>query len=271
LPDARHNYVYVADTFANTVWIFPASPKNPNPVGSITTGISEPQGLAVDASGNLYVANTGNATVTIYPPGGSTPSLTLSQDLPVPAAVAVDSKGDVWVSNEEGGYTGSLVEFPAGQTIPSTVITGVNPLGIAVDSADNLYAESYNNSAAYVAVYPPGATQPSQTFGQQNVLEPLGMAIGPTGDVYVSDFYYDDVFVFAASTHKLKHKVFDETGDLTGLTISRYKRLYVADADMAVVSEISRRGFGKVLADRFHNDLQSAYGVAADPAVAPGP
>jgi hypothetical protein len=271
IPDAQHKYVYVADNYAGTVWIFPAGKANPNPTGSITTGIVGPQGLAVDGSGNLYVANTSGGTVTVYPPGGSSPSLTLSQDLTDPTAVAVDSKGDVWVSNEEGGYQGSLVEFPAGQTTPSTVINNLNPLGIAVDSADNLYAESYNSSTAYVAIYPPGASQPSQTFGQKDLLEPLGVTVGPTGDVYVGDYYYDDVFIFAAKTHKLRHKVFVEAGDLVGLTISRDKRLYVADADMAVVSEISRRGFGKVLADRLHNNLSSAFGVAADPAVAPGP
>src|SRR5579863_338536 len=140
------NFVYVADAYANTVWIFPAS-SGSSPVGSITSGVGGPQGLAVDAAGNLYVANPDNATVTIYSGGSTTPSLTLSQDLTVPTAVAVDKKGNVWVSNEEGGNAGSVVEFPTGKTTPTTVISGLNPLGIAVDSRRNLYVENYTTTA----------------------------------------------------------------------------------------------------------------------------
>jgi hypothetical protein len=268
---ASTNRVFVADNFSSTVWIFPAGGLNPNPIGSITNGISGPQGLAVDASGNLYVANSSNNTVTIYPPGATTPSLTLHQDLTTPASVAVDSKGNVWVSNELGSFEGSVVEFPAGQTTPSTVIGGLNPLGVAVDSANNLYVENYNNSAAFVSIYKPGSTKPSKNFGASDLLEPLGIIVGPSGDVYVSDFYYDEVFIFSANGHRLRKKIFVESGDLGPMTIAPNKRLYVADDDMAVVSEISHYGFGQVLANRYHNHLSSAYGVAADPAVPPGP
>ena len=118
LTRAGNDYVYVADTYANTVWIFPAGGANPSPVTSITSGLSGPQGMAIDSAGNLYVANGSGADVAIFPPGSSTPSRTLTQDLVVPDAVAVDKKGNVWVSNELGNYTGSVVEFPAGKSTP---------------------------------------------------------------------------------------------------------------------------------------------------------
>jgi hypothetical protein len=105
LATPTHDYIYVADAYANTVWIFPAQGANPSPIGSITSGLSTPQGMAIGSTGNLYVTNDSHnpPDVTIYPPGSSAPSRTLTQDLTVPAAVAVDSKGNVWVSNEEGG------------------------------------------------------------------------------------------------------------------------------------------------------------------------
>jgi streptogramin lyase len=265
---ASKNFVYVADAYSNTVWIFPAN--GHTPTGSITTGLSGPQGLAVDGGGNLYVTNPDNATVTIYPPGSTTPSLTLSQDLTVPTAVAVDSKGDVWVSNEEGSYLGSVVEFSAGSTTPSTVISGLNPLGIAVDSRQNLYVENYNASAAFVSVYPPGATKPSKSFGQTDLLEPLGITIGATGEVYVSDYYYNDVFIFKPKSYKLRKKVFVQEGSLAA-TLSPTHRLYVATGSQVVVSAITRDGFGKEINQWYFTDLLSSFGIAADPAVAPGP
>jgi streptogramin lyase len=271
IADATHNYVYVADAYGNTVWIFPANPADPAASGSITTGLSSPQGIAIDAGGNLYVANASNNTVTVYPPGSATPSLTLSQDLTTPAAVAVDSHGNVWVSNQLGSYEGSVVEFPAGQTTPSTVITGLNPLGVAVDSKDNLYVENYNNSAAFVSVYPPGATKPSKQFGASDLLEPLGITVGPSGDVYVSDFYYNKVFIYKKKSYELRSSTFYEIGGMLGLTLSHNKRLYIGEGSNTVVNEVAKRGFGKLLSDELHNSLSSSFGVAADPAVAPGP
>lgn len=270
IPVPGKNYVYVADTYANTVYIFPARPAGANPVGSITTGVSGPQGLAIDATGTLYVGNPDNATVTIYPPGSTSPSLTLKQDLPVPAAVAVDKKGNVWVSNEEGSNQGSVVEFPKGSTTPSTVISGLNPLGIAVDSKGNLYVEEENPSGAVVAVYPPGATKPSKQFGQGDLISPDGITIGPTGDVYVCDFYYAELFIFKAQSYKLRKKVFvPEDGQVP--TLSATGKMYLGTGSQAVVSEISRDGFGKVSNQWYFGPLLSSFGVAADPAVAPGP
>jgi sugar lactone lactonase YvrE len=270
MADAQHAYVYVADNFENTVFIFPAGGAYPSPVGTVTDGLSGPQGLAVDPTGNLYVANTSNDTVTMYPPGSGSPSLTLHQDLTAPAAIALDPKGNVWVSNELGSNQGTVVEFPAGQTAPSTVISGINPLGLAFDGAGNLYVEAYDTSKAYVSVYPPGKTKSSTSFGQSQLEEPLGITVGPNGDVLVSDYALDDVFVYQHHSHKLRKTTFVEAGSLGPLTISTNHRLYVADDDMAEVSEIAHRGFGKVLTNHYHTSLSSAYGVAADPVAPPG-
>ncbi len=271
VPSAGKNYIYVGDAYANAVWIFPAGSSKSNPVGSITTGVSGPQGVAVDAAGKLYVANPDNNTVTIYPPGGSSPSLTLSQDLTTPSAVAVDSKGNVWVSNELGSNEGSVVEFPPGQTAPSTIIGGLNPLGVAVDSSGNLYVENYNDSSAFVSVYPPGATKPSKEFGAHDLLEPLGIIVGPTGLVYVSDYSYNKIFVYTAQSHKLRQSTFFETGGMLAMTLAKNNRLYLGEGSNNVVNEVSKRGFGTLLSNQFHNPLSSSFGVAADPAVTPGP
>ena len=265
------SFIYVADPDSDAVWIFPASGADPSPVRSITQGVSGPAGVAIDKAGTAYVANSNNDTVTLYHAGHASPSLTLRQGLTRPTAVAVDSRGNVWVSNELGSFTGSVVEFPAGSTKPSMIIPHLNPYGIALDSADNLYVENYTNTVAQVSVYARGSTKPAKSFGSKDLIEPLGITIGSTGDVYVCDYQYNKIFVYAPHTYALLHKVFVEQGSLSGVTLSSNQRLYASDGIQTVVSEIGEKGFGPVLAARLHLNLAKPMGVAADPVVPPGP
>lgn len=51
------------------------------PAFAITTGVNTPEGVAVDASGNLYVGNLSNAVVTVYAPpfsAASAPTVSLT-------------------------------------------------------------------------------------------------------------------------------------------------------------------------------------------------
>jgi hypothetical protein len=45
---------------------------------TITSGIDSTRGAAVDANGTLYVANEDNSTVTEYPEGTTSPSVTIT-------------------------------------------------------------------------------------------------------------------------------------------------------------------------------------------------
>ncbi len=51
------------------------------PAFAITTGVNVPEAIAFDASGNMYVGNLGDATITVYAPpfsAASAPSVTLT-------------------------------------------------------------------------------------------------------------------------------------------------------------------------------------------------
>ena len=76
----------------------------------------QPWALAFDSSGNLYVANDGNNTVSKFAPGSTTPSATYSAGLSDPVALAFDSSGNLYVAND-GNNTVS--EFAPGSTTPS--------------------------------------------------------------------------------------------------------------------------------------------------------
>jgi DNA-binding beta-propeller fold protein YncE len=87
------------------------------------TGLDEPNGVAVDNSDGVYVADTGNSRVLYYPIGTTTPTVVYGQPnltgmakrtgatgLNQPAGVAVDGTGGLYVVDE---YNSRVLHFPA--------------------------------------------------------------------------------------------------------------------------------------------------------------
>jgi hypothetical protein len=135
--------------------------KNPAPIATITDAIDAPQQMATDSSGTLYVVNQSSSTVTEYPPGQTTHSVTISEGLNEPWGLAIDSKGTLYVCNASttsGGPTGYVTEYPAGSQSPSVTISGFNgDLAFeALDKHENLFIGWYYQGAYDVVEVPKG-------------------------------------------------------------------------------------------------------------------
>ena len=111
---------------------------------AITTlggGFNVPHVTAVDASGNVYVADTINKTVYEMPQGCSNSSclIQLGGGFNGPTGVALDGAGNVYVADED-----VLEVMPPGCGSPSCVTSLVELTGaatIAVDGAGNLFSD----------------------------------------------------------------------------------------------------------------------------------
>ncbi|MGB8413846.1 MAG: choice-of-anchor D domain-containing protein [Candidatus Binatus sp.] len=226
--------IYVADdgpgaSGLGSVFVYPAGSKaNAAPTATISgtnTGLSYPQGIAVDSNSNIYVADEGAVSVFVYSAGSKgnvAPTTTISgsnTELDTPEGIVVDSSLNIYVADDGDGScdgTESVYVYPVGSNGnagPSATISGGNtglcyPYGIALDSSGNIYVA--DEGAASVFVYPPLASLPSQpnypnvtpiatiSGNQTGLSGPYGIALDSSGNIYVSDYSANGVFTYPA-------------------------------------------------------------------------
>jgi DNA-binding beta-propeller fold protein YncE len=143
LTGSATELLYVANEAENTVTIYNAEAKSSNPIGTISHGIREPSGLAVDGQQNLYVANTGGNSVTAYERGQATPFETLKDGIISPIDVAAANDGTLYVACSNRSSTAFEVQvFRPKHSKPSETLTNKAFTlieAVAVDAHDNLY------------------------------------------------------------------------------------------------------------------------------------
>ena len=151
---------------------------------------TSPDGVTVDAAGNVYVAD-GSDKIRKITPGGTVS--TLASVTTTPSDVAVDSLGNIYVAMEIGN---TLLKFnPAGTMIPfgGTGFTGFTnsmgasvvidvPVTLDIDRLANLYV---GGGSGFLRISPTGVviTLPS------NFTPAFAIAVDSIGDVYESNQY----------------------------------------------------------------------------------
>jgi len=273
--------IFVSDKDASTIYLFRAG-NAPKLLGTITSGISRPLGITVDASGTLYVPNSGNHSVTEYPAGSTSPSVTITAGLSLPQFATVDLAGNLWVSDDasSSGGNGYVLEYPPGATTPSQTLTNgiLAPEGLATDAKGNLYVANRVaiSGVPDVAIFPPGATTPSATFGAGVLSQPLGIALDKRGNIYVADFITSSggsqIDVFSAKgSHKLLRSIQSNPFYLAagGVAIDRNDRLYVGSGGLSSEYVLQFAHLGKSSPMVFYQSSDTLFGVAADPSAQP--
>jgi hypothetical protein len=119
----KANLAFISDAGTNQVFLANHVGECGNPLN----GFNEPQGLAVDRLGNLWVANTGANNILKYaPPYNGAPVATLNDPGGYPADVCVDLNGNVAVTNiiDINGGPGNIVFYAAGAVNPTGAASG---------------------------------------------------------------------------------------------------------------------------------------------------
>jgi len=102
---------------------------------TFASGLSTPEGLAFDSSGNMYEADSASGNIYEFTPSG-TRSI-FASGLSRPAGLAFDSAGNLY---EADNGSGNIYEFSPDGTRSTFGSAFLGPVGLAFDSAGNLFA-----------------------------------------------------------------------------------------------------------------------------------
>jgi sugar lactone lactonase YvrE len=145
-----------------------------------------PQAIAVDSSGNLFMADPGRNLVNeVAPDGTITPFVPASAGLSEPESLAFDSGGNLYVANF---FSDTIsVVTPAG--IVSTFVpasAGLSgPDALAFDSGGNLYVANSNNNT--ISEVTPAGSVSTFVPASAGLSEPGGLAFDSQGNLFVSN------------------------------------------------------------------------------------
>jgi sugar lactone lactonase YvrE len=148
------------------------------------TGFAAPYGIAVDASGNAWVANSSGSSVVELTPSG-TASTFSPTGLIGPKGIAIDRSNNVWVAGAASNNVFKLSS--AGATLGTYTVGGLNgPVAIAMDSGGNAWIANLTGNSVTELSSAGAATQTSLTAGGTLSL-PTGIALDSAGNVYVAN------------------------------------------------------------------------------------
>ena len=194
---------------------------------AVDAQLDSPVGVAVDASGNVYVGDTGNDRIRRIAPDGTISTFAgtgvrgyggdggaaVDAQLSAPYGVAVDASGNVYVVDSINDRIrriapdGTISTFAGtgragygGDGGPAAEAQFNRPFGVALDAAGNVYvADFFNHRIRRIA--PDGTISTFAGTGEQGYAgdggpavdaqlnSPTDVAVDASGNVYVADFF----------------------------------------------------------------------------------
>lgn len=183
----------------NVSTIYKLSPTTPPFSGGLTSapadwtlsiqyaggGLALPNGIAIDATGNAWVANEGGNAVTEIGTGAflSGANGYTSSAIAGAQAIAADTSGNLWLANTQAN---NVLKLSSSGSVAATLTTGLNgPVALTPDLAGNIWVANYsgNSLAAFSSSGSPLSGSP---FTNAALVAPTGLAVDASNNIWIT-------------------------------------------------------------------------------------
>lgn len=156
-----------------------------------STKLSSPTGVSIDAQGDLFISDTSNSRIVYVPFNGNwqlSLASVLGSNLTSPLATTVDPSGNLYVADSGSGQIYELPP-PFSSGVQKLVAVGYStPSALATDASGSLFVVDQGAGTVLRIPSVSGALDPNSAievgFG---IADPYGVAVDPTGNIYVTD------------------------------------------------------------------------------------
>jgi hypothetical protein len=221
----------------------------------------DPAGLAVSGAGELYVVDTAHDMIDRFGPKGEfLGGISEPTHLPHPMNVAVDSAGDLFVSNGAlFSSEGSVVELSASGKYIATLSLN-HPTAVAVDRAHERVYSSSEEKGVNIYEFGP-LDELLSTFGSEQLkVNRLSIATNETtGQVYVAEFN----IIAALFFKRPESNVYIYSGDLLTPNALTAEPTEVEKESATLRGEVKLEGGPKATGCEFEYGETTAYGQTA--------
>ena len=279
--------VFVADSGNNAVKKIPFSGGSYGAPVTLASGFLNgtqvlqgywgPLGIAVSASGNVFVSTDVNQDVEEIPFSGGTygTRVAVGSGFGLPWCIALDANDDVFVA---GGPNNAIYEVPfngSGYGASVTLGSGFNyPQGVWVDAKGNVFvADSGNQAVKEIPLSGGGYGTPvtvATGFGDaplnSTAVAIAGLAVDANGDVFVADTLSNAIWEipYGGSSYGARMAVSSGFSNPVGFAVDANDNLFVGDTTANAVQEIPYTGGSYHVATTVDANAFSLVAVAAD-------
>lgn len=218
--------MYIADSANNVVRIVSPSGSINTFAGNGTAGysgdkgaataaqLSNPTGVAVDSTGNVYIADSANSVIRMVAPSGTITTFAGDNipgyegdtgpanqaELNIPVAVAVDSSNNLYIADADNNAI-RIVTAGVINTLSNSTAYLNHPDGVAVDAAGDVFVADTGNErivefqattynfVSIAGTGVPGFVGDDGPATNAEFFDPKGVAVDAQGYLYISDTY----------------------------------------------------------------------------------
>ncbi len=232
-------------------------------------GITVPYSVAIDASGDAWIANEGGNDVTEITPTGTFPSGSTgytSTSIVGPQSIAIDNSGNIWLANT--GANNVLKLNASTGAVAGTITAGISgPVALAVDASTTpkLWVSNFDSSSIAAFTISTSAAVSGSPFSNTALTNPTGISIDGSNNILVSNSYNGGIAAFT-NAGVFKNAYTDGLSIAPGgiaVDIASTKNIYTASTGINAVDQYSS-AFAATTTPFSGGALTMPLGIAVD-------